>query len=112
LGHEPGGGLVVPGGFTFLHRADHFGGRPKQRTGGLFAVRLCQCAFASDGGLRFYGADRVDIWRNAATYVDRILRGANPAETPVQLPTKFRDGRKPRQCTRSCRTPIDSAGRR
>jgi putative tryptophan/tyrosine transport system substrate-binding protein len=36
-----------------------------------------------------YGVDQVDIWRRAANYVDRILRGANPAELPVQLPTKF-----------------------
>jgi putative ABC transport system substrate-binding protein len=36
-----------------------------------------------------YGVDQIDIWRRAATYVDRILRGAKPAELPVQLPTKY-----------------------
>ena len=45
--------------------------------------------FAKDGGLLSYGPDLVDIFRRAATYVDRILRGAKPAELPVQLPTKF-----------------------
>ena len=42
-----------------------------------------------DGGLLSYGVDRVDLFRRAASYVDRILRGAKPAELPVQLPTKF-----------------------
>jgi len=45
--------------------------------------------FAKDGGLLSYGVDRVDIFRRAASYVDRILRGAKPADLPVQLPTKF-----------------------
>src|SRR6266853_1923545 len=45
--------------------------------------------FARDGGLLSYGVDEIDIYRRAATYVDRILRGAKPAELPVQLPTKF-----------------------
>jgi putative tryptophan/tyrosine transport system substrate-binding protein len=36
-----------------------------------------------------YGPDQVDIWRRVATYVDRILRGAKPAELPVQFHTKF-----------------------
>jgi putative ABC transport system substrate-binding protein len=36
-----------------------------------------------------YGVDQVDTWRRTASYVDRILRGAKPAELPVQLPTKF-----------------------
>ncbi len=46
-------------------------------------------AFARGGFLMSYGADFKDIWRNCATYVDRILRGAKPAELPVQRPTKF-----------------------
>jgi putative ABC transport system substrate-binding protein len=45
--------------------------------------------FARDGGLLSYGIDLVDNFRRAASYVDRILRGAKPEELPVQLPTKF-----------------------
>jgi putative ABC transport system substrate-binding protein len=46
-------------------------------------------AFARDGGLLSYGVDQVDNFRRAATYVDRILRGAKPGDLPVQLPTKY-----------------------
>ena len=45
--------------------------------------------FARDGGLLSYGVDLADIWRRAATYVDRILRGTKLAELPIQLATKF-----------------------
>jgi putative ABC transport system substrate-binding protein len=48
-----------------------------------------QSFFARDGGLLSYGVDVVDTWRRAASYADRILRGAKPAELPVQLVTKF-----------------------
>src|SRR6516162_6518037 len=48
-----------------------------------------QSEFVKDGGLLSYGPDPVDNFRRDATYVDRILRGAKPAELPVQLPTKF-----------------------
>jgi putative tryptophan/tyrosine transport system substrate-binding protein len=46
-------------------------------------------AFATDGGLLSYGVDWVDLYRRAASYVDRILRGEKPGDLPVQFPTKF-----------------------
>ena len=45
--------------------------------------------FARQGGLLSYGADGADLFRRAAVYVDRILRGAKPADLPVQLPVKM-----------------------
>jgi putative ABC transport system substrate-binding protein len=46
-------------------------------------------AFVGDGGLLSYGPDLVDSFRRAATYVDRILRGAKPGDLPVQFPVKY-----------------------
>jgi putative tryptophan/tyrosine transport system substrate-binding protein len=48
-----------------------------------------QSDFARDGGLFSYGPNRVDNWHRAATYVDRILRGAKPGDLPVQFPVKY-----------------------
>jgi putative ABC transport system substrate-binding protein len=45
--------------------------------------------FAKRGGLISYGIDNLDLWRRSASYVDRILKGENPGELPVQQPTKF-----------------------
>lgn len=45
--------------------------------------------FVSSGGLISYGSDRIALYRLAAGYVDRILRGEKPADLPVQAPTKF-----------------------
>jgi putative ABC transport system substrate-binding protein len=87
LGREPGGGLIVtPDVFMVLHRAPIILAATRNNVPAVYS----QSAFAHDGGLLSYGTDAViDPWRRVATYVDRILRGAKPAELPVQLPTKF-----------------------
>src|SRR6516165_7578425 len=48
-----------------------------------------ELSFAQDGGLISYGVDRIDQFKRAASYVDRILRGERPSDLPVQQPTKF-----------------------
>jgi ABC-type uncharacterized transport system substrate-binding protein len=45
--------------------------------------------FAEAGGIATYGVNRADLWRRAATYVDKIARGAKPADLPVEQPTRF-----------------------
>jgi putative tryptophan/tyrosine transport system substrate-binding protein len=86
LGHEPGGGLVVmPDVFTAVRRAPIILGAARNNVPAVYP----QSFYARDGGLLSYGADAVDQWRRAASYVDRILRGARLVDLPVQLPTKF-----------------------
>jgi putative ABC transport system substrate-binding protein len=86
LGREPGGGLVViPDIFTAAHRAPIISAAARNNVPAIYPVSY----FARDGGLLYYGVDQVDIWRRAATYVDRILRGEKPGDLPVQLPTKY-----------------------
>ena len=46
-------------------------------------------SFVAAGGLISYGPDRIDMWRKAAGYIDRILKGEKPADMPVQAPTKY-----------------------
>ena len=86
LGGEPGGGLVVmPDGFMVAHRASIISAVAQHNVPVIYANSV----FARDGGLLSYGPERIDISRRAATYVDRILRGAKPGDLPVQFPTKF-----------------------
>jgi putative ABC transport system substrate-binding protein len=86
LGREPRAGLVVmPDVFTDVHRVPIILAAAQNNVPAVY----WQSDFARDGGLLSYGVDRVDTWRRAATYVDRILRGEKPGELPVQLPTKF-----------------------
>jgi putative ABC transport system substrate-binding protein len=86
IGREPRGGLVVmPDVFTFPHRGPIISAAVRNNVPSVYFLS----AFGREGGLLSYGPDVVDIWRRAATYVDRILRGAKPGDLPVQFPTKF-----------------------
>ena len=82
----PNGGLLVPPDLTAtLHRDLIIALAARHRLPAVYQARF----WAAAGGLMSYGADRVAEHRHAAYYVDRILRGANPADLPVQAPTKF-----------------------
>jgi putative ABC transport system substrate-binding protein len=86
LGREPRSGLVVmPDVFTNVHRAAIILAAARNNVPAVYGLSDS----ARDGGLLSYAVNRVDVWRRATTYVDRILRGAKPAELPVQQPTKF-----------------------
>jgi putative ABC transport system substrate-binding protein len=86
LGREPGGGLVVmPGVFMVAHRAPIISAAARNNLPAVYWAS----EFSRDGGLLSYGLYQVDIFRRAATYVDRILRGEKPGDLPVQFPTKF-----------------------
>jgi putative ABC transport system substrate-binding protein len=83
---EPAGGLVVmPDQWTLVHRVPIVLAAARNNVPAVYSVS----DFARVGGLLSYGVDGVDPWRGAATYVDRILRGAKPGDLPVQFPTKF-----------------------
>jgi putative ABC transport system substrate-binding protein len=82
---ERGGLLVLPGTFTDLHRPDIIVLAARYRLGAVYPTR----EFVTSGGMMSYGIDNIDVARRAADYVDRILRGAKPADLPVQRPTKF-----------------------
>jgi ABC-type uncharacterized transport system substrate-binding protein len=60
----------------------------RQRLPAMYEHRL----WAADGGLMSYGPDLADVSRRSAVYVDKILRGARPADLPMEQPTKFRPG--------------------
>jgi putative tryptophan/tyrosine transport system substrate-binding protein len=86
LGREPGGGLVVmPGVYMIVHRATVILLAARNNVPAVYP----SLDYSRDGGLLSYGPHLADIFRRAASYVDRILHGANPAELPVQIPVKF-----------------------
>jgi putative tryptophan/tyrosine transport system substrate-binding protein len=86
LARETDGGLlVVPDATTTANRAQIVALAARLRVPAIYPFRY----FAEEGGLVSYGIEVGDVYRRAAAYIDRILRGATPAELPVQAPTKF-----------------------
>ena len=77
--------LVVPSVFAYSNRNSLANLALKYRLGGVFQ----QKESVEAGGLMSYGADTLDLYRRAASYVDRILKGEKPADLPVEQPTKF-----------------------
>ena len=82
---EHGGVLVPPSVFTSAHRDVIIALAAQRRLPAVYAFPF----FTADGGLMSYGVDITDLFRRSADYVDRILKGANPGDLPVQLPIKF-----------------------
>jgi putative tryptophan/tyrosine transport system substrate-binding protein len=86
LASDPGGGLIVPPDtFTVVHRALIIRAAAQHRVPAIFTYRQ----FVREGALIAYGPDTTDIFQRSASYVDRILKGANPGDLPVQAPNKF-----------------------
>jgi len=86
LAREPGGALLVPPDpFTVGHRKRIVELAARNQLPLVSAVR----SFADEGGLLAYGVYIPELFRQAASYVDRILRGEKPADLPVQTPTRF-----------------------
>jgi len=77
--------LAVPSALSYSYRAQLADLALKHRLGGIFQ----QKESVEAGALMSYGADTLDLYRRAASYVDRILKGAQPADLPVEQPTKF-----------------------
>ncbi len=83
---SPNGGLIVmPDTFTDVHRAEITSLAARSGLPAVYPRRI----FTELGGLLSYGIDQLDLYRRAATYADRILKGAKPSELPVQAPVKF-----------------------
>ena len=82
----PNGGLVLPpDSTTNVHRDLVIGLAARHRLPAIYTARL----FVAAGGLMSYGTDQVEMFGQTATYIDRILRGAKPADLPVQAPTRY-----------------------
>jgi putative tryptophan/tyrosine transport system substrate-binding protein len=87
LGGEPRGGLVVTPDYFMLNHCERIISQAARNN--VPTVYPWKSVVARQGGLLSYGPDLLDIVRRSAPYVDKILRGANPADLPVQVPVKF-----------------------
>jgi putative ABC transport system substrate-binding protein len=86
LGREPGGGLIVaPDPFTLVHYPLLIRLAQQHRVPAVYTYRT----YVAEGALMSYGPDPYDLFPRSASYVDRILKGAKPADLPIQQPTKF-----------------------
>ena len=86
LASEPNGGLMVlPVVVNMVHRELILTLAAKHNVPAVYPERY----FATGGGLLSYGIDTIDLYRRAARYIDRILRGEKPGDLPIQAPTKF-----------------------
>jgi putative ABC transport system substrate-binding protein len=86
LATEPGGGVVViPDAFFASHSTQIVALAERFRLPAVYPYRY----YVAQGGLLSYGVNNVDLFRQAAPYVDRILRGAKPSDLPIQQPTRF-----------------------
>jgi putative ABC transport system substrate-binding protein len=83
---KPDAGLIIMSdAFTTLHRKQIIESAARHRVPAVYPFGV----FAASGGLMSYGVDFIEQFEQAASYVDRILRGAKPADLPVQRPTRF-----------------------
>ena len=86
LGRDRGGGLIViPDSFNIIHREQIIMLAAHHRVPAIYPYGFA----VQEGGLISYGVDQIDLFRRAASYVNRILKGEKPADLPVQTPTKF-----------------------
>jgi len=80
-----GGLLVLPDITNLIHRDQIIALAARHRLPAVYPYRY----YAASGGLLSYGSEQTDVFRRAAAYVDRILKGTSPGELPVQAPTKY-----------------------
>jgi len=87
LAEQPNSGIFFPGDLTTIALRDRVTAIvARHRLPAIYSDRI----FVTGGGLVSYDTDRIDIFRRAASYVDRVLRGENPGDLPFQQPTKYR----------------------